>query len=181
MAHSSMFLYFFHRLVTPCSYLIGAPSLHLYCFFFFYKKCLYSPCYCSMACQLHIMRVKSYIHASFCCNHTIIRLHVQICSTTQPCNIQYVQLTLSKCSYFPLKRIRHAPKGMAMNYANINTLIRNHFPSSVQYVVGSSAQLCQSSQGHNLCTLECATFLVSTYAELCHVTWQHDNPDALPG
>ena len=103
-----------------------------------------------MTCQLHIMRVKSYMHASFCCKHTSVRLHVQICQFVldyTAMHIQYVQLALSKCSHFPLKRIRHTPKGMAMNYANINTLIRNHFPSSMQYEVGSSAQLCQSSPG----------------------------------
>ena len=32
MVYPSLFLYFFYWLFLPCSYLIGAPSLHLYWF-----------------------------------------------------------------------------------------------------------------------------------------------------
>ena len=65
-------------------------------------------------------------------------------------------------------------KGYGHELRNINTSIGNQYLHQRGSTKWASALNSDASS-------KCATFLVSTNATLCHVTWRLDNPTALPG
>ena len=79
-------------------------------------------------------------------------------------HIQCVQLAFSKVA------------NSHRNASGVHQREKSLSPSGVQYEVGNSTQLCQSSPENrplpDASSINCDGFLVSTYSKLYHVTWR---------
>ena len=108
------------------------------------------------------------MHASFRCKHTSISTHVQIWQFL----IDYTAMHIHACVQLAFSNVANSHR----NASGVHQREKSLSPSGVQYEVGNSTQLCQSSPKNgplpDASSIKSDGFLISTYSKLYHVTWR---------